>query len=124
MRTDLPLHLGLAPAGRDPAEDLLRYHFRLLTLCDRLSLQLCCGSLLFPTIEEIPPSPSASPLQIATKFIDGETLAVDPWPFDVARLTAPVRCRRLPGTPFQSVDELRKAYAQAPTQTIEFQLRA
>jgi hypothetical protein len=120
LRTDLPLHLGLAPRGRDEAEDLLRYHFRLLTLCDRLSLQLCCGSLLFPTIEEIPTSPSAPALEVHTRFIDGETLAVEPWPFNVQALSAPVPCRRLPATPFQTVEALRTAYAEAPTETLKF----
>src|SRR5437016_2125182 len=93
LRTDRPLQFGLAAPGQDAAEDLLRFHFRLLVLCDRLSLELCCGKELFPEIEAIHAKPGQLPLSIHTRLSDDRSLAVDPWPFDAPSLRAEVPCR-------------------------------
>ncbi|HYE18393.1 MAG TPA: DUF3891 family protein, partial [Tepidisphaeraceae bacterium] len=54
---DAPRQLGLAPPGTSPLDDQLRSNFRVLTLMDRLSLSLCCGKNLFPTIDDVHPTP-------------------------------------------------------------------
>ena len=128
MRTDLPVHLGLAAPGADAAEDLLRFGFRLLVLCDRLSLELCCGGTdaLFPQIDGVHPAPGESAITIHTSLRhEGRTLTVHPWPFDAERITAKVPCRRLRGAePFASETAFRHAYATAPREELEFDVTA
>lgn len=123
LRTDLPLSLGLAKDGVDPAEDRLTFNFRLLTLCDRLSLQLCCGKELFPTIEDVRPRPGAQAAKITTRFVDGETVEVAPWPFKRNRISLEVPYRRVGAAPFESDAALRDACQAAPVEKIELGLR-
>jgi hypothetical protein len=122
MRTDVPLHLGLAAPGVDSAEDRLRFHFRLLTLCDRLSLELCCGTPLFPVIEGILPRPGGAAVTVQTNLMDDRVMRVDPWPFDGERLSAEVPCRRVPSMAFEAEEEFRAAFATAPIESVRFEL--
>lgn len=123
MRTDLPLHLGLAAPGKDPGEDLLRFHFRLLTLCDRLSLALCYGKELFPVIEDVHARAGGPPIPMRTRLTDDRTLEVGPWPFDEPALAAEVPCRRVAGGPFENEPAFRAAYATAPAERVRFEVR-
>jgi hypothetical protein len=123
MRTDVPLHLGLAAPGVNSAEDRLRFHFRLLTLCDRLSLELCCGAPLFPVIEEILPRPNGAAVSVQPKLIDHGTMQVEPWPFDAERLSAEASCRRVRSTAFETEEEFRAAFAAAPIESVRFELK-
>jgi hypothetical protein len=122
LSTDAPLQLGLAAFGRHPAEDLLRFHFRLLTLCDRLSLSLCCGKDLFPSIDDVHPRPSDRPMPIRTRLEDDATLTIDPWPFDLPSLAADVPCRRVRAEPFDDEAAFQAAYAAAPVESLTFRL--
>jgi hypothetical protein len=124
LRTDLPLTLGLAPPRVSEAEDLLRRNFRLLTLADRLSLQLCCGKMLFPQIDGILPRAGGEPIDITTRFIADNELVIDPWPFSEKRLTTPVPARRLPAAPFPDVKTFRDAYRAAPAERVVYTLRS
>ncbi len=125
LRTDVPLKLGLAQPNMHPAEDALRFHFHLLTLCDRLSLQLCCAMPLFPEIENVEPSAQAAPLTLRTHFLNEACteLAVTPWPFDCARLSADIPVRRVPSAPFESMDTFREAYARAEVERVRMIVR-
>jgi hypothetical protein len=122
LRTDIPLHLGLATPGANEAEDRLRRNFRLLTLCDRLSLQLCCGRTLFAMIEDIPPAPGEPPVAIHSDMPDDATARVIPWPFDHPMLLADVEGRRVSGERFKSDDAFRAAYANTPVERVRFRL--
>jgi hypothetical protein len=123
MRTDVPLHLGLAAPGTDEPEDLLRFHFRMLTLCDRLSLALGCGKALFPKIDQVYARPGEAAVTLSTRMVGTDrTMVVDPWPFDVDALSAEVPCRRVSGRPFESEQVFRAEYAAAPVESIRFEL--
>jgi hypothetical protein len=124
LRTDNPLYLGLASPGADPAEDQLRFNFRLLTLCDRLSLELCCGKAIFPTIEEILARPGARALTLQTQMPDHLTLRVDPWPFDGEVIVGDIPCRRVTAQRFADEAAFRASYAAAPVESVQFQLRS
>lgn len=123
LRTDLPLGLGLAKDGIDPAEDRLTFNFRLLTLCDRLSLQLCCGKELFPTIEDVRPRPGGQAVKMTTRFLSSEVVEVTPWPFKRDGLGMALPCRRVSAAPFESDAALRKAYRAAPMEKIDLVLQ-
>jgi hypothetical protein len=122
LHTGLPLHLGLAADGANPAEDLLTFNFRLLTLCDRLSLQLCCGTLLFPEIEGVRPKPAAPPLTLSTRWVDDATVAVAPWPFDEAEIECEIPYRSVAVRPFESESAFRAAVKAAAQSMIKLRL--
>ncbi len=94
MRTDLPLHGGLAEQGRSPEEDLLRINFFLLEFLDQLSLNLCFDQLVFGRIETVYPRPGDAPISVRISREAGGAMRVDPWPFNCQRLelTVPARC--------------------------------
>ncbi|HSI33573.1 MAG: DUF3891 family protein [Phycisphaerae bacterium] len=121
---DAPRQLGLAPAGTSPLDDQLRSNFRILTLMDRLSLSLCCGKNLFPTIDDVPPAPGQPPRPLTLSMPDDRTLTIAPWPFADPEIRLPIRAKRLPATPYADVDQLRAAYRAAPEETIELVTRA
>ena len=123
LHTDLPLHLGLAAAGTDPAEDALSYHYGLLSLCDRLSLQLCMGRLLFPEMDDIAPAPGAAPLKMTTQMIDDHTLAVDPWPFATGPFDVKVPYRVVSGKAFNNESALRTGYQKSAVAKTQLSLR-
>jgi hypothetical protein len=122
FRTDLPLHLGLAAEGSSAEEDQLRFDFKMLTMCDRLSLELCCGKKLFASIEEMATTPGGPRITMKMGLEEGRVLKLEPWPFDVERISARVPCRRVKGEPFAAVEEYRKAYGAAAVESIVYEL--
>ena len=123
MRTDIPLQLGLANPGAGAREDRLRFHFRMLTLCDRISLEQCCGEILFPCIEEVYGRAGAAAVSIRTTGESDESIAVNPWPFDEERLTSEIRCRRVPARHFESEQEFRDAYFTSEVGVMRVEVR-
>lgn len=123
LRTDLPLHFGLAARGTGPAEDALSYHYGLLSLCDRLSLQLCMGRLLFPQMDDVSPAPGAEPVKMTTQMIDDHTVSVDPWPFATGPFDVKVPYRAVSGKPFANEAALRAAYQKSPVEKTQLSLR-
>jgi hypothetical protein len=121
MRTDLPLHLGLAEPGATADEDRLRFHFRMLTLCDRISLQLCCGALLFPRIENVYARPGALPSTLGT-YVGRRTWEIEPWPFDLERIEWQVPSRQIPVRLFQSLEEFQGAFEASAINVTNFEI--
>jgi hypothetical protein len=124
MRVDRPVHLGLAAPGTDEAEDVLRFYFRLLVLCDRLSLELCCGGqTLFPEIDGVHPRAGETAIAVRTELVEETVLGVQPWPFDAERIVAKVPCRRVRGERFESEAAFRAAYAGAGVEELQLEVR-
>jgi hypothetical protein len=123
LRTDIPLRLGLGQEGIDAAEDLLNFNFRLLTLCDRLSLQLCCGKTFFPTIEDVRPGVGAKAVAIQTTFVDEWTVAMSPWPFACEWIDGQLPARRVPAERFEDVGQFQRTYEQTRLEKLTFTLR-
>ena len=123
MRTDLPLHHGLAKPGVDEAEDLLLFNYNLLKTCDRLSLDLCCSEPLFEQVEDVYPRPGTSPLTLKLGHPSPAAMTVDPWPFDVDRIDDEVPCRIVPARPFDSEGAFQDAFRQAPSDVLRVSLR-
>jgi len=124
LRTDIPLHLGLARPGTSPADDQLLFNFRLLTAMDRVSLSLCTGQLLFPKIDDLPPHPGQPPLSITLEMPDPATMTLDPWPFDQPELTFEIPARRVQKEPFASVEQFQSVYRAAPTEPLTLTVTA
>jgi hypothetical protein len=123
LRTDVPLHLGLAKPGTSPADDQLLFNFRLLTAMDRVSLSLCTGQLLFPKIEDVHPHPGQPPLPITLQMPDPATMTRDPWPFDHPEMLFEVPARRVPKDPFPSLEAFQSAYRATTPEPLRLTLR-
>jgi hypothetical protein len=122
LRTDVPLQLGLARPGASAADDQLLFNFRMLTAMDRLSLTLCCGELLFATIDDLLPQPGQLPIQLTLTMPDSATLTIDPWLFDQPAMTFQVPARRVDHTPFSSLENFRRAYHAAVSEPLNLRL--
>jgi hypothetical protein len=113
LQTDVPLRLGLPKQGASAADDQLLFNFRLLTAMDRLSLELCCGKPLFPTLDDVHARPGGATVPMTTSMPQPDTLCVAPWPFQEDRFTLQVPSRRLAKTPFPDTETFRRAYDAA-----------
>jgi hypothetical protein len=118
MRTNLPLMYGLAAEHSDPAEDLLRFRFRLLQAMDMLSLAICCTKPPAATTQDVHPRAGEGPLRLSLDRRAADLLVVDPWPFNVGRMTFKVPARRVPGRVYGSEAEFRGVYAGAAVEEL------
>lgn len=116
MRTDLPLHNGLAEPGVDDAEDLLIFNYNLLKSMDRISLDLCCSEDLFPQIEDVYPRPGESPVTIKVRHAGPGAMELSPWPFGDERLSFEVPCRRVPAKTYAGAEAFHEVYRAAPVE--------
>jgi hypothetical protein len=123
LRTDVPLKMGLPKTGVSPADDQLIFNFRLLTAMDRISLALCCGKHLFPILDDVHAKPGQAPTRITLQMPDASTMIIDPWPFDQPAMTFQVPARRLPKSPFASVEEFQHLYRDTPVEPLTLEVR-
>jgi hypothetical protein len=117
MRTDLPLHHGLAEAGVDETEDLLIFDYNLLKTMDRISLDLCCSEDLFSQIEDVYPRPGESPVTIKVRHTGEGSMELSPWPFASEKLDFELPCKRVPARAYGSEQEFRDVYSAAPQES-------
>jgi hypothetical protein len=123
MRTDRPLTHGLAEEGIDPAEDALRFDFRVLQALDQVSLALCCTVPPFtsPVVHAKPGMP-VEKLHLART---GEwTLTIAPWPLDVREFVTTVPFKRVPRVEYATDDALRDAYRAAGVEHVDVRIVA
>lgn len=124
LRTDLPLHSGLAKSHSSPREDALRFHFRLLQAMDRISLALCCTNEPFSGIDRLSFQPGGEERAVAfNRDTQDDALSLDPWPFDAAELHEQVPCRRIGARAFVDVAEFRATFDGAPIEPFAMTLR-
>jgi len=123
LRTDLPLHTGLAERNSDPAEQQLKRNHHILQFADRISLSLCCTQLVTPRIDNVVPRPGDRPTTLHLRRMTDQCLVVEPWPFDQPLLNLAVPYRSVPAQRFPSPQDFVAAYAQSPVQRLEFTLR-
>lgn len=124
LRTDVPLQLGLPKAGVSAADDQLIFNFRLLTAMDRVSLALCCGKHLFPTMDDVRPHPGKPATKITVQMPDPSTMTLDPWPFDQPTISLQVPARRVSKEPFANLDAFHCAYRQTEAEPLRLEVRA
>jgi len=124
MRTDLPLHNGLAEPGLNEAEDLLTFNYGLLKTMDRISLDLCCSEELFQEIEDVTPRPGEALLTLKVRHAGRGAIELSPWPFAAERLEFEVPCRRVPAKPYGSEAAFREVYREAPAEAFKVRVAA
>ncbi|MDB5296446.1 MAG: hypothetical protein JWO31_2429 [Phycisphaerales bacterium] len=123
LRTDRPLHLGLAAPNVDRDEDRLRFNFAWLRLCDAVSLDACAGRRLFDKSPVVHPRVGSTGMELAMAHPEPDVVTLDPWPFAAGRVELAVPARRVRREPFESVEAFRAAYAAAEPVTHRMTVR-
>lgn len=102
----------------------LAINYNLLQVWDIISLYVCSTEVLQP--HRIEPVPVSYTGQASTSMAltprEPHVIALDPYPFDQASLTANVIFRRLMQTKFKDQDELQAAYFRTAPQIVSFSL--
>jgi hypothetical protein len=110
-------------SGRDAAEVWTNY--RLLQVWDLLGLYFCCQEPREDRIEPVPLARSADKrdgVRLALNPLSTRKVAFDPYPFDVRPIKVQLACKRLPRVTYADQAAFRRAYFQAPSELIEFEL--
>jgi hypothetical protein len=103
----------------------LRVNYRLLQVWDLLSLYFSCQQPFEEYIEPVPTSyadKDGEGVRITLTPLDATTIAIDPYPFDENPLRLQLSARRLKTGTFENHDAFIKAYFQAPTELLTFEL--
>ncbi|HWB54115.1 MAG TPA: DUF3891 family protein [Tepidisphaeraceae bacterium] len=124
MQTDIPLALGLAKLGTDPADDQLIFDFRWLQALDQLSLIICCSTTPLSGSALVHPHVGQAVMGLSLPRAGQRRISTDPWPFNESELSCTISGRLVPDQRWPSVEDFRRAYANAPIEEIDVTLRA
>jgi hypothetical protein len=113
-RTEPETRAGLL-AGVDHA-------YRLLQICDDLSLRFCTGPLQEGVVEAVPRSGMNDLTPLAVHPMDERTLRLDPWPFDTPELLLPVTYVCLPDRRYTTYADLKTEMLNAGPSFVTFRL--
>ena len=115
------------------------HNYLLMQVFDRLSLFFCSnfditavaaagahtkeGKAYYgATIQPTPLKPGDEQGQIQLRVINGQTVVVDPYPFDESPLRVSVRAKLIPKIKYKSQEEFREIYGKAQWQEFIFTL--
>ena len=101
----------------------LDHAYRLLQLCDDLSLRFCTQALREGTLEEVPRAGMGDAVPVHARPVDERTLALDPWPLDVPELLLPVPAYDLPDRRYTTYSDLKSEILAAGPTLLTFRLR-
>ena len=102
----------------------LDHSYRLLQLCDQLSLWFCIRPLEAAALENVPRSSMNDPLTLQALPLDERTLTLRPWPFDSDDIQLPIPLYDLPDRPFTTYNALQAAMRKAGRTLRAFRLRS
>ena len=123
LAVDRPLRLGLADGWSTPAEETLKFDFRLLQAADALSLQLCCDNVPAGLIPQPHPRPGAAQAVLQVTHPAPFAVRVRPWPFERDALEVLVPYRAMPAMAYDGVERFRADFAAAPVRTVACEIR-
>ena len=116
------------PASGVPAPFLEEGHlgtnYKLLQVFDRLSLYFCTAPPRETTLGPVPLDYAGREARLALRPLDGQTVAVSPYPFDTDPLRVGVRASVVPDRAYDGDEDFRAAFAAAPATELSFVLRA
>ncbi len=116
MRTDIPLHCGIAKESADVMEQKLVFNFQLLQAMDKLSLCMCCTKPPFAQVELALGGPGGKASACMVSRPEAQKLTMKPWPFDVDAIEVEIAYRAVPEGKFANEGEFREAYASSSVQ--------
>jgi hypothetical protein len=124
-RADLQARLKGHPRyGLAVEPTVLRVNYRLLRVCDLLSLTLCTGPLEEGEITAVPGRKPDGWVAIHYLPVDDATLALAPYPFSTPQLTVEVEARRLHQRIYPNPAALQVALRDAPWTRLGYTLMA
>jgi hypothetical protein len=96
-------------------------NYRLLQVWDLLGLYFCCQDPCEDFIEPVPAA-SKGTVRLSLKPGGARKVFFDPYPFDQRPLHIQLSCKRLPQTKFPDQAAFRRAYFQAQSELMDFEL--
>ena len=124
LAVDRPLRLGMADGWSTPAEDQLKFDFRLLQASDALSLRLCCDHPPAGLVPQLCPRPAAAAIALQTRVAHDGAMLVQPWPFAEPAIRLDVPYRAVSALTHGDVSRFREAFAGAPVRVAHVELRS
>jgi hypothetical protein len=104
-------------------EGPLTANYKLLQIFDRLSLYFCTALPHPATIGPVPLDSRGRETDLELRPIEGHTVAIRPYPFDVPELRIGVPAAVVPDRPYHEDDDFRATLAAAPTEQLTFTLK-
>lgn len=123
LRVDRPLRMGLAEGWSDPAEEDLKYNFRVLQALDKISLAFCCTTIPDANPTPVHKAPGDTPIKLTLTRPDPVTLDISPWPFVPQKITLNLRYRAIPALPLENDIEFQSLYASTPQKIQQMTLK-
>src|SRR5579884_680131 len=105
-------------------KDTLWRNYRLLQVWDLLGLYFCCQEPYDDFIEPAPVSAASDDpgVRLTMKALGDGRVAFDPYPFDVRPLKVQISSKRLAQLSFPDLQAFQRAYFQAETHLLEYEL--
>jgi len=101
----------------------LRVNYQLLQVWDLLGLYFGCQEPFYERIWPVPTGYGASaPVTLELRNLGRGKVSLDPFPFDVPGLRVQMRGKRLASKRYPDEASFRKAYYQATSEALEFEL--
>jgi hypothetical protein len=100
-------------------------NYRLLQVWDLLGLYFCCADPTDDHIDPVPTGYGGGKTDGVTMMLHAESkrrVVFDPYPFAARPQTVQLTAKRLPAQRFVDQAAFRRAYFQAPTELLEFEL--
>ena len=100
-------------------------NYRLMQVWDLLGLYFCCQEPYDDHIEPVPvdcPSDDGAGVRLTMTSAGGSRVRFEPYPFDVQPCRIQLGCKRLATTRFSSVEAFRRAWFQADSELLSFEL--
>jgi len=100
-------------------------NYRLLQVWDLLGLYFCCAEPCDDYIEPVPTAYDTSKrdgIPLKLQALGPRKVRFDPYPFDRPSLRLQLGYKRLPQSRYANQDSFRRAYFQAPSQLMEFEV--
>ena len=99
-------------------------NYKLLQLFDRLSLYFCTRPPRPMTLGPAPADNSGQDVELTLEPAGGQTVRMNPWPFDVSPLPVRVRASVVSDRAYRDDADFRATFAAAPVTELAFELRA
>ncbi len=100
-------------------------NYRRLQVWDLLGLYFCCQDPYDDYVEPVPVSyhgGETDGVRLTLHGVTSRTVAFEPYPFDARPCHVQLSFKRLPKTSYPDVETFRRAYFQAPTDLMKFEL--
>jgi hypothetical protein len=116
--------LGHPQAASQFSEENIQAGFRLLQLCDYLSLRLCCTPDQRPLELTWPAAARGEPTRLVLRPRSAARFRLVPYPFAACPLVLEVAARRVPRTPYPNADAWLIAFSSASRETLALEISA